>query len=84
MGAGMLKEKVTEKPAVTLKQKDELSKSYSNLSHIHSKYGAGPPRRSGRDGKADARARGSNIDQAASGERRRMLKTMISPQSQLS
>jgi hypothetical protein len=75
---------VAEKSAVALKPKGELSKSYSNLSHIHSKYGAGPPRRSGRDGKAEARARGSNIDHRASGERRRMLKTMISPQSQLS
>lgn len=75
---------MTEKSAVALKQKDELSKSYSNLTHSHSKYGAGPPRRPGRDGKADTRASGRNIDQGASGERRRMLKTMTSPQSRLS
>ena len=75
---------MAEKPAVAPKQKDELSKSHSNLTHIHSKYGAGPPRRPGRDGKVDTRASGRNIDQGASGERRRMLKTMTSPQSRLS
>ena len=78
---GALKDKVNERSVVTSKQRDELSKSYSNLSYIHSKYGTAQPRRSGRDGKVDTRARGSTAEQGSAGEHHRMLKTMISPQS---